>query len=96
MKEGYIYFLANKTNTVLYIGVTSDLVKRVYEHKEKKIKGFSEKYNCTRLVYYEKFDEISNAIEREKQLKNWHREWKNNLVNEFNPEWNDLYEEMLK
>ena len=79
----------------LYIGVTNDLVRRIYEHKNKMIDGFTKKYNLTKLVYYEATTDVRSAIEREKQLKNWHREWKMNLIIEFNPEWKDL-SEMLK
>ena len=88
--------MTNISNTVLYIGVTSDLKKRVHQHKSHEYKGFTDKYNCTKLVYYEECNDINAAIEREKQLKNWRREWKNNLVNKINPDWNDLSEQMLK
>ena len=93
-KEGYVYFLTNKKNNVLYIGVTSNLEKRIYEHKNKLIEGFAEKYNCNKLVYYEHYNKIEEAIKREKQLKNWHRKWKNNLVEKENPEWKDLSEKL--
>jgi len=93
MKEhSYIYFLSNAYNNVLYTGVTNDIVRRVAEHKAKINKGFSYKYNCEKLVYYETFQLITDAISREKQLKNWKREWKNKLINDYNPEWNDLSE----
>lgn len=91
-EKGYIYFMTNSTKSVLYIGVTSDLQKRVLQHKNHLYKGFTDKYNCTSLVYYEEFSDISAAILREKQLKNWRREWKNNLVNSFNKDWKDLAE----
>jgi len=94
-KQYYVYILTNKSNKVLYIGVTNDLEHRMYEHKNKIIDGFTKKYNLTKLVYYEATTDVRSAIEREKQLKNWHREWKMNLVKEFNPEWKDLGE-MLK
>jgi putative endonuclease len=90
----YIYFLANHYNNVLYIGVTNDIVRRIAEHKAKINKGFSFKYNCNKLVYYETYTSISAAIAREKQLKNWKREWKNKLINDFNPEWKDLSKEI--
>ena len=90
----YIYFLANRYNNVLYIGVTNDIVRRVAEHKSKINKGFTYKYNCNKLVYYEIFSLMSDAIAREKHLKNWKREWKNKLINDINPEWKDLSEEM--
>jgi putative endonuclease len=94
-KQSYIYIITNTANNVLYIGVTSDLVKRIYEHKNKIIDGFSKKYNLYKLVYFECFDDINNAIAREKQLKNWHKEWKYNLINEVNKQWNDLYESII-
>ena len=89
-EKAYVYFMTNKTNRALYIGVTSDLQKRVFQHKRHEYNGFSDKYNCEKLVYFEECNDINAAIAREKQLKNWHREWKNNLVNEFNKEWKDL------
>jgi len=95
MKEqSYIYFLSNTYNNVLYIGVTNDIIRRIAEHKAKINKGFTYKYNCDKLVYYEIFTLMTDAISREKQLKNWKREWKNKLVNDFNPEWKDLSEEI--
>ncbi|MFA6215872.1 MAG: GIY-YIG nuclease family protein [Patescibacteria group bacterium] len=89
----YIYIMTNKGNTVLYTGVTNNLQERVYQHKTKVIKGFTSKYNINKLVYFEEFDYIEDAIAREKQIKNWHRQWKINMINEFNPDWNDLSEE---
>ncbi len=88
----YIYILTNKTRTVLYIGVTNDLKRRVWEHKQKMLEGFTKEYRTDRLVYYEQFDNIAKAIEREKQLKKWHRPWKEHLINKWNPQWNDLYD----
>lgn len=82
--------LTNKSNRVLYIGVTNDLKRRVYEHKNKLIEGFTKKYNLTKLVYYETTNDVHSALKREKQLKNWHRDWKINIINEFNPDWKDL------
>ncbi|MCQ2576006.1 MAG: GIY-YIG nuclease family protein [Treponema sp.] len=90
VKKAYVYFMTNEYNTALYIGVTSDLQKRVYQHKNHTYEGFTDKYNCTKLVYFEECNDITAAISREKQLKNWHREWKNNLVNETNKDWKDL------
>ncbi len=84
--------MVNKNNTVLYIGVTSDLIKRVYQHKIKAYKGFTEKYNCDKLVYFEVFSNINEAVLREKQLKKGNRKRKNDLVNQTNPEWEDLSE----
>ncbi len=86
----YVYILTNKNNNVLYIGVTNDLERRVFEHKNKLVEGFTKKYNLNKLIYYEITEDVSSAIEREKQLKNWHREWKINLINSFNPKWKDL------
>lgn len=85
-----IYIMTNYLETSLYIGVTSNLQKRVWEHKNKVVKGFTEKYNVNKLVYYELTDSIETAINREKQLKRWHREWKINLIKEMNPEFKDL------
>jgi len=96
MQNSYVYILSNKNDNVLYIGVTSNIVKRVYEHKNKLVEGFTEKYNIEKLVYYEIFDDIELAIEREKQLKNWHKDWKRNLITSFNEEWKDLYNEISK
>jgi len=91
-RRGCVYILTNFTNTVLYIGVTSDLISRIIEHKEKHYpSSFTAKYNCNKLVYYEQFFTIEEAIGREKQLKNWRREWKVNLINSINHEWKDLY-----
>jgi len=92
-RQYFVYILTNKTNRVLYIGVTSNLERRIYEHKNKLVEGFSKKYNLQKLVYYEVTNDVNSAIKREKQLKNWHRQWKTNLVNQFNPEWRDLSEE---
>ena len=88
--KGYVYFMTNTNNKALYIGVTSDLTKRVLQHKNHQYEGFTDKYNCTKLVYYEECNDIKAAITREKQFKNWHRDWKNNLIKQTNPEWKDL------
>ncbi len=90
MKYYYVYILTNKTNQVLYIGVTNNLTRRIYEHKNKLVKGFTEKYNLNKLIYIEETVDVQSALGREKQLKNWHREWKISLINDFNPDWNDL------
>jgi len=87
--------MSNKKDGVLYIGVTSDLIKRVYEHKDELHDGFSKKYNTKKLVYYEVYDDINEAIKREKQLKKWNRSWKIELVESMNNEWKDLYDEIL-
>lgn len=87
--------MTNKNNTVLYTGVTNDVIKRVYEHKIKAVEGFTKRYNITKLVYYEVFDDINNAIAREKQLKGGSRNRKIALINNLNKEWKDLYFELV-
>jgi len=87
----YVYILASKINGTFYIGVTRNLQKRVWEHKNNLVKGFTEKYNIHLLVYYEQFDDIEQAITREKRLKKWKRYWKIKLINATNPSWDDLY-----
>ena len=94
-KQYYVYILTKKSNNVLYIEVTNDLVRRIYEHKNKVVNGFTKKYNLNKLIYFETTTDVRSALEREKQLKNWHRDWKINLISEFNPKWEDL-SEMLK
>ena len=86
----YTYILTNKNHTVLYIGITSDLKRRLKQHKQKSNKGFTGKYNVEKLLYFESSPYVENAIKREKQLKKWNRAWKENLINEMNPDWNDL------
>ena len=93
--ESYVYLLANKHNNVLYTGVTNDLIRRVYEHKNKLVAGFTKKYNVDRLVYYEVCSGIVVAIEREKKIKGWSRKKKHDLINALNPEWDDLYQSIL-
>jgi len=96
MKENYyVYILTNKNNSVLYVGVTSDLVRRVYQHKNKMVEGFTSKYKLNKLVYYEIFSDVKEAIKREKQIKGWKRVKKESLINNFNPSWKDLYEEII-
>jgi len=90
MKKSFVYFMTNKNNTVIYIGVTSNLIRRVYEHKEKIYKGFSSKYNCNKLIYFEEFSNIEDAILREKQIKAGNRKRKEELVRSLNPDWLDL------
>ena len=94
-KTYYIYIITNKPHGVLYIGVTNNLLNRINQHRQKILDGFSKKYNLTRLVYYEIFDDIEVAISREKQLKKWKRQWKINLINETNPTWRDLFFDIL-
>ncbi len=89
-KHYYVYILANKKNGTLYIGVTNDLIRRIYEHKHSLADGFTKQYKIHTLVYYEESENPISAIEREKQLKAWHRNWKINLIQEHNPEWKDL------
>jgi len=87
----YVYIFASARNGTLYVGVTSDLVKRVHEHKTKVVKGFTSKYNIDTLVWFEQSDSIESAIAREKQLKEWKRAWNIELIEKSNPNWNDLY-----
>ena len=90
----YVYILTNVRNSVFYIGVTDNLKRRTYEHKQKIVKGFTENYNLNKLVYYEQTTEVYVALEREKQLKRWHRQWKLNLITKHNPTFKDLYPEL--
>ena len=90
MRNYFVYILASKKNGTLYIGVTSNLEKRVWEHKNKVTEGFTKKYDVTKLVYYEQTENVESAISREKQMKEWKREWKIKLIQEKNPEWQDL------
>lgn len=95
-KQSYVYIMSNYNGEVIYTGSISDLIKRVYEHKNKLRKGFTSKYNVTNLVYYEVFDNIEYAIARELQIKAGSRKKKLNLINAFNPDWNDLYESIIE
>ena len=90
MKSYYVYLLTNWNNRVIYAGVTNDLNRRIYEHKNKLIEGFSKKYNLTKLVYFEETSDINAAIAREKEIKKWRREKKDKLVSQTNPNWKDL------
>ena len=92
MKTYYVYILASKRNGTLYIGVTNNLQRRVYEHKQNLIKGFTNKYSVHHLVYYESTSDIKAALQREKQIKKWERGWKMELIEKDNPSWQDLYE----
>ena len=94
VKDSYVYIMANATNKVLYVGMTNDLVKRVYQHKNKVTPGFTSKYNVNKLVYYEAGQDIRSIIEREKQIKRWRCEKKETLIKKMNPEWKDLYNEI--
>jgi putative endonuclease len=95
MKQSYVYILTNQYNTVTYIGVTNNLIKRVYQHKNKQVEGFSKKYNLSKLVYFKSFEDIIEAIKREKQLKKWKRQYKIDLIEKLNPEWKDLYGQIV-
>ena len=90
----YVYVLASGRNGTLYVGVTNDLIRRVYEHKNDLVQGFTEKYGVHTLVNYEECESVESALRREKQLKVWHRKWKLRLIEETNPEWEDLYDEI--
>jgi len=96
MKQYFTYILASEPNGTLYIGVTSDLIRRIYEHKNDLVEGFTKEYKVHDLVYYEYADNPEAAITREKQLKKWNRLWKINLINRSNPEWKDLYREIAQ
>lgn len=95
MKRPAIYIMTNKPNGTLYTGVTSDLIKRVYEHKNGVVPGFTKKYGCKRPVYYESHDSMDNAISREKQIKSGSRDKKVEIIESMNPKWEDLYESIL-
>ena len=95
MKNMYVYIITNKNNNVLYIGVTNNLVRRIYEHKNHLLDGFSDKYNVEKLVYYERYNDEITAIQREKNLKHYTKKWKIDLINKFNPEWKDLYSDIV-
>ena len=95
MKRPAVYIISNQHNNVLYIGITSNLVQRIYQHKEKFIEGFSAKYNLTKLVYFEQFNDMEDAILREKELKRWRREWKDELIDKMNPSWKDLFPKII-
>ena len=92
-KAYFVYILTTRKNTVLYTGVTSDLLKRVWEHKQGVVEGFTKRYSVNKLVYVETYSDVNEAIHREKCIKKWKRDWKLELIDKMNPEWNDLYEE---
>jgi len=94
-KTYYVYILASKRNGTLYAGVTNNLIKRIYEHKNNLVKGFTEKYNIHSLVHFERTQNILAAIEREKRIKKWNRKWKINLIEKDNPDWEDLYPRLV-
>lgn len=95
MSNYYVYILSSRRNGTLYIGMTNDLIRRIYEHKNDLVEGFTSKYKVHDLVYFEQCENIETAIQREKQLKFWHRKWKIRLIEERNPGWRDLYEKIL-
>ncbi|MBI4599415.1 GIY-YIG nuclease family protein [Candidatus Uhrbacteria bacterium] len=95
MNSYFVYIVASKRNGTLYIGVTNDLARRVWEHKEGLISGFTQKYHVKLLVYYEEYQDVKDAIAREKALKEWNRIWKLRIIEEQNPEWRDLYEDLI-
>ncbi|MFS4494145.1 GIY-YIG nuclease family protein [Maribacter sp. 2308TA10-17] len=90
MKQYYIYIVTNKNHTVLYVGMTNNLKLRLEQHQSKNNKGFTKKYSTYKLVYFEKTQYVNNAIKREKLIKGWRRQWKENLINDMNPDWEDL------
>ncbi len=92
---GWIYIITNRRNGILYVGVTSDLPKRIYQHREGIVEGFTKRYGLKMLVYYEQFDDIREAIRREKAIKHWPRAWKVRLIHGSNPDWSDLYETLF-
>ena len=96
MRRAFIYILASGRNGTLYVGVTNDLVRRVYEHRERLSDGFTKRYRVDRLVHFEEFAEIGQAIRREKALKPWRRSWKVTLIEEQNPDWDDLYDRIAQ
>ncbi|MBS7543166.1 GIY-YIG nuclease family protein [Ancylobacter oerskovii] len=95
MKGGFVYILANRPDGTLYVGVTSDLVRRIWEHREGLADGFTKRYGLKTLVHFERFDDIASAIQREKTMKHWPRAWKVRLIHAGNPQWRDLYDEIL-
>ena len=94
MRNYYVYILASQRNGTLYIGVTNDLIRRVYEHKNGLVEGFTKKYNVKNLIYYEATTDVNGALQREKQLKKWNRKWKLDLIESENPNWKDLSEDL--
>jgi putative endonuclease len=95
MLAGWVYILASAPNGILYVGVTNDLVRRIYEHRNRLIAGFTKKYSVKRLVYFERYEEIQTAIQREHNIKHWSRKWKVRLILAANPDWNDLYDSIV-
>jgi putative endonuclease len=96
VKKYYVYILASKKNGTLYTGITSDLVKRIHEHKQEHAESFTKKYDVRTLVHFDVFEDAENAIKHEKKIKKWPRQWKINTIEKNNPDWNDLYEQICK
>ena len=94
-KAGYVYIMASQRNGTIYLGVTSDLQKRVYEHRSGLVDGFTRRYGCKLLVWYQAFDSLDAARHRELQMKEWQRNWKLRVIEEMNPDWNDLFESLI-
>jgi putative endonuclease len=92
MRSGFVYIMTNKRNGILYVGVTNDLTRRAYEHREGLIEGFTKRYGLKRLVYYERHEDMRDAIQREKAIKHWSRAWKVRTIHRFNPDWADLFD----
>ena len=95
MPGGWVYIVTNKRDGTLYVGVTSDMARRAWEHREGVVEGFTKRYRLKRLVYIETHDDISNAIQREKTIKHWPRAWKTDLIETANPDWDDLYDTLV-
>jgi putative endonuclease len=94
-KTYYVYIMTNKRNTVLYVGMTNNLIRRVYEHKNDLVNGFTKKYRCYKLVWYQETSDVKSAITQEKLMKRWKREYKNNAIEGMNPSWRDLYDDLI-
>ena len=96
MKGGFVYIMASRKNGTIYIGVTSDLIKRVYERREGLVEGFTKRYDCKLLVWFESYEDLQKARRRELQMKEWKRSWKRRLIEENNLEWDDLYPSLFE
>ena len=96
MQPGYVYLMASQPNGTIYLGVTSNIAQRAYQHREGMVEGFSKKYGCTLLVWYEQHDDIQDARVREYQMKSWKRAWKLRLIEGRNPQWRDLFDELMR
>ena len=94
-KHYYVYILSNKRNGTLYTGITSDLIKRIWQHKNESAEGFTKQYGLKRLVHFEQYQDVKEAILREKRIKKWNRQWKINLIEQNNPNWDDLYQKLV-